>query len=172
MTCREVQELIVETLSGTTPPELRRMVEAHLASCAACRAEAAAAEEVARTLRRLPEASLREGHWDAFMARLDARLAAEQRRPWNALRRWLRHPRHAWSAAAATAVLLVALGTAVFAPALPPGPPGHAPVPSAASVREFISPEVVAGMPGLDASLAVWRAGLGAGDLDDLTGER
>jgi len=173
MNCRDVRELIVETLSGTTTPDLRRAVETHLASCAACRADASAFEETARLLRRAPDAHLRDEHWDGFMAQLDARLAAEHRRPWNRVRSWFRHPRHAWTTAGATAALVVALGAALLAPTGPPVESDLAPDAASVRVVDLLSPQVVEGMPAMNASLAVWKAGLGAGEVSyELTGGR
>lgn len=171
MNCRDVRELIVETLSGTTPPDLRRAVESHLASCAGCRADTLAFEETARLLRRAPDAHLRDEHWDGFMAQLDARLAAEHRRPWNRVRRWFRHPRHAWATAGATAALVVTLGAALLTPGGPPAESDSAPDPVAVRVVDLLSPRVVEGMPAMNESLVVWKAGLGAGDVSyELTG--
>jgi anti-sigma factor RsiW len=170
MNCPDVRELIVETLSGTTPPDLRRAVEAHLASCAACRAEAEHLEETARALRSIPDARLRDEYWPEFMARLAARLATERDRPWNRIRRWLRNPRHAWSTAGATAALIVALGAAWLLPAGPAAQPDLT-LETSATVVRLLSPQVVERMPAMNASLAVWKAGLGTGEVSyDLTG--
>src|SRR5574341_232084 len=164
MKCVEARELLVETLSGTTPPDLRRAVMSHLASCAGCRAEAAVLEETAQLLRGVPDAHLRDEHWDVFMTRLDARLAREQRHVWGRVQRWLRQPRHAWTAAGATAVLVAVLSFALL------GPGGRTPVtdrpPDAVTARvlTLVSPRVVEDMPAMNASPAVWKAGLGASD--------
>ncbi len=173
MNCGEVRELIVETLSGTTPPALRRAVETHLAGCAACRAEALALEETARLLRRAPEARLRDEHWAGFMAQLEVRLEAEDRLPWSRVARWFRNPRHAWSTAAATSVLVVMLGFARFAPSSPPVTPNVATEATPPHVTGLLSPQVLERMPAMNASLAVWKAGLGAGEVSyELSGGR
>jgi len=173
MECAEVRELLVETLSGTTPPDLRRAVDSHLASCADCRADAAGIEETAQLLRRVPDSPLRTEHWDVFMARLDARLAAERRRPWNRIRRWLRHPRHAWTTAGATAALAVVLGIALLGPGGHPPESDRPPDAVTAEVLTLVTPRVVEDMPAMNASLAVWKAGLGASDVSyELTGGR
>jgi len=163
MNCAGVRELIVETLSGTTPPDLRRAVETHLASCPECRAEAARLEETTQLLRSAPDAHLRDEHWDVFMAQLAVRLEAEHRRPWTLVRRWFRNPRHAWSTAGATAALIVALGAALLAPTASPVESDLPP--DTAALVELVSPQVVEGMPAMNASLAVWKAGLGAGEV-------
>jgi anti-sigma factor RsiW len=173
MNCAEVRELLVETLSGTTPPDLRRAVDAHLASCADCRAEAAGIEETAGLLRRVPDARLRDHHWDAFMAQLDARLATAQRRPWSRVQRWLRQPRHAWTAAGATAGLVVALGMILLSPGGRPLEADRPPDAVTTQVLTLVSPRVVENMPAMNASLAVWKAGLGASDVSyEVTGGR
>ncbi|HEY6103208.1 MAG TPA: zf-HC2 domain-containing protein [bacterium] len=173
MNCAEVRELLVETLSGTTPPDLRRAVAAHLASCAECRAEAAALEETAQLLRGVPDAHLRDEHWDVFMTQLDARLATEQRRPWSRVQRWLRQPRHAWTAAGATAVLVAALGIALLGQGGRLREADRPPDAVTAQVLVLVSPRVVEDMPAMSASLAVWKAGLGASDVSyELTGGR
>jgi anti-sigma factor RsiW len=173
MNCADVRELLVETLSGTTPPGLRRAADAHLASCAGCRAEAAAIEETARLLRRVPDACLRDEHWATFMARLDARLAHERRRHWNRMRRWLRQPRRAWTAAGATAALAVALGIVLLGPGGRPLESDRPPDAVTVQVLTLVSPRVVEDMPAMNASVAVWKAGLGASDVSyELTGGR
>jgi anti-sigma factor RsiW len=173
MTCREAQLLIIEILSGSTPPDQRRRVEAHLATCAACRADAARVEQTMGLLRGVPEARLRDDLWDGFMAALETRLAAEQRRPWARLHRWLRQPLHAWVGAAAAAVLIVGLLTALIPPGRPLAPAGRISDDGSAQIMEMVSPQVVEGIPAMDASLSVWKAGLGAGGVSyELTGGR
>jgi hypothetical protein len=44
---------------------------------------------------------------------------------------------------------------------------------AAAQIREMVSPQVVEGIPAMEASLSVWKAGLGAGGVSyELTGGR
>lgn len=45
MTCRELIEFLMHYLDGELPPERRRVFEAHLAICAACRRYLATYEE-------------------------------------------------------------------------------------------------------------------------------
>jgi len=97
--CREARDLLLEAISGTTPPELRRALVRHLEACESCRHEAAALEETAALLRAVPEPPLRDGYWDAFMAGLDRRLQADRGQPLARLTRWIRTPLHAWSTA-------------------------------------------------------------------------
>jgi anti-sigma factor RsiW len=171
MTCREIQHLIVETLSGTAAPDQRRLVEAHLATCATCRADAAWVEQTMSALREGPEPQLRPDLWDGFMATLEARLAAEHRRPWARARRWFRQPLHAWASAAAAAVLVVGLGAALMILDRLPVATDGGPDDAAVHVMRMISPQVVEGIPAMDASLSVWKAGLGAGGVSyELTG--
>jgi len=173
VTCRDIQPLLVETLSGTTPPDQRRLVQAHLATCAACRADAASIERTAGLLRRAPEAHLREDLWAGFMTALEARLAADQHRPGARVRHWLRRPLHAWATGAAAAALVIALGTALGVPGRPRAAADRTPDDAAVHVMKMVSPQVVEGIPAMDASLSVWKAGLGAGGVSyELTGGR
>lgn len=171
MDCREARDLLLEARTGTTSPDVRRRLAEHLAACAGCRAEAAALEEVTAPLRAVPEPRLPEGYWAAFMAALDRRLAADRQRLWVRLGRWLRNPIHAWSAAVATAALVVVLGFTLFTP-----PAQQARIPTAeqpAAVEEFMTEAMVKSMPAMNVSLTVWKAGLGASEVPyDLTGDR
>ena len=173
MTCREAQQLLVEILSGSTPPDQRRRVDAHLATCAACRAVAARVEQTMGLLREVPAARVRDDLWDGFMRVLETRLAAERRRPWARLRRWLQRPLHAWAGAAAAAALVVGLGATVMVPERPPAAADRFPDEASVQIMEMVSPQVVEGIPGMEASLSVWKAGLGAGGVSsELTGGR
>jgi len=167
MECPEARDLLLEALTGTTPPDARRTLRAHLASCAACRQEAAALEETASLLRAVPEPRVRPGYWAEFMAALDRALAAERCGFWRRVARWVRDPVHAWSAAAAASAVVVALVLALFLYAAGPA----APPPPAASVRALVTDAVVDALPAMTASLTVWKASLGAaGASDDLNG--
>lgn len=170
MNCENARHLIVETLTGTVPPDLRRAVEEHLASCRDCRAEAAMVEETIGLLRAVPEARLREEHWADFMARLERRLETG-RSIWEHLRRWWQNPRHAWQTVAATSVLIIALGAAWM---MQPGlQVVEVPSPTNAQLHVFVTDAVRQGMPGISSSLTVWKAGLGASEVTyELTGGR
>jgi anti-sigma factor RsiW len=173
MTCRDAQLLIIEILSGSAPPDQRRRVEAHLATCAACRADAARVEQTMGLLHGMPEARVRDDLWDGFMTTLETRLAVERRRPSARLRRWLRRPLHAWATAAAAAALVVGLGTAVMVPGRSTLATDRLLDDASVQIREMVSPQVIEGIPAMDASLSVWKAGLGAGGVSyELTGGR
>jgi len=161
--CREARELLLEAVSGTTPPELRRALVRHLGACDACRHEAAALEETAALLRAVAEPHLGEAHWDAFMAQLDRRLQADRREPLARFTRWIRTPLHAWSTAAATAALLVALVFALLGGGQPPRV--ESPVPQGQPIQGFMTESIVDALPAMNASLSVWKAGFGATDV-------
>lgn len=170
MDCQDARNLIIETLTGTVSPDVRRAVEAHLADCGICRAEATTVEETVALLRVVPQPRVTEEHWADFMARLRRRLGAE-RSVWDRIRSWLRSPRHAWGTMAATAALVFALGSALL---MHPAPQmSVAPPPTDASLHTYVTDGVRQAMPAMSASLAVWKAGLGASEvLYDLTGGR
>jgi len=164
--CREAQSLLLEAVSGTTSPDVRRALRRHLDGCAACRREAAALEETTALLHAVPEPHLGDDHWERFMAGLDRRLETARARPWARLTRWLRHPGHAWTTAAAATALVVALGFALLGVPRP-----EASSPPAEPLRAYITQSVVDAWSAMDTSLAVWKAGFGAGDVSyDLTG--
>lgn len=167
MTCSEARDLLLEALSGTTPPDTRRALRSHLEGCPACRGEAEAFEHTSALLRSVPELRLPEGHWADFMTVLDRRLSAERNQPGPRVLRWIRNPVHAWSTAAATSAVVVALGIAL----LTSPTPRPASVTQDAPVQVFMTERMVTAMPAMDASLEVWRASLGASeDPYDLSG--
>lgn len=168
MNCQEARDLMLETLTGTTVPDVRRLVEAHLADCPACRQEAAALEETALLLRTAPEPALHDDHWDTFMVRLQARIETERRAPWARVLRWLQQPRHVWTTAAATTALVIGLGMALLVQ--PGAPPTTVDLPSG-QLAGFVSPQVVRAMPAMTTSLSVWKSGLGSRDVPYDLGE-
>lgn len=181
-TCRQAREAMLEVATGTTGPDLRLALAGHLARCAPCRREAAALEEVAALLRAVPEPHLGPSHWDDFMARLDRALALRRRSPLARLARWLRSPRHAWGAALATAGAAVAMALALWGGgAAPPPPSAQEPVqeevlqgvPVQVPLQQLMTPSMLDAQPAMDASLSVWKAGFGSGDVPyDLVGGR
>jgi len=168
-TCREARDLLVEAVSGPVPPDIRRALLHHLGTCEACRRQAAVLEETAAWLRAVPTPRPPDGHWEQFMAGLDRRLEVERTTARSRLQRWIRHPRHAWSAAAAAA-LVIGVGLALLG--LPPGLPSGAPAQWAEPLRGYMTPSLVDAMPAMDASLAVWKAGFGAPDVESDLGGR
>jgi len=167
MECSEARDLLLEVSSGTTPPDARRALRSHLEGCPACRREAETVENMSALLRTAPEPRLSEGHWADFMTALDRRLDAERNQPWPRVLRWVRNPVHAWSTAAATSAVVVALGIALLT--------NPTPRPTAltqdAPVEAFMTERMVTAMPAMDASLTVWKASLGASeDPYDLSG--
>jgi len=105
--CEEIRARLDDWAEGTLPAEARRDVAAHLATCAACAAEAqelkallAAAAELPREI--LPPRDL----WAGIDARLDAPANSSPRRPSAGLPRW---------ALVAAALALVVVTAAVSA---------------------------------------------------------
>lgn len=161
MTCKAARALMLECLTGTTPPDVRRALQAHLHTCAACRQEAQTLEETVTLLRAVPAPRLLAAYWGTFMAALERRFQHETPGTWRRLVRWLRNPRTAWSTAAATSALVVALGIALLvhptnqieSPA-PPGPTG--------SLHGLVTDSIVQSMPSMVAAINLWKDGLTA----------
>lgn len=169
MECSEARDLLLEALTGTTPPDVRRALRTHLEGCPACRREAEAFENTSALLRSVAEPRLSEGHWADFMMVLDRRLDAERNQPWQRVLRWIRNPIHAWSTAAATSAVVVALGLALLIN--PNARQTGITNTENAPVQAFMTERMVSAMPAMDASLAVWKASLGASEVSyDLSG--
>lgn len=163
MTCQEVRALMLECLTGTTPPDTRRAILAHLEVCAACRAETETMEETVGLLRTIPEPRMSEQHWASFMGALEQRLLQETA-GWRRLFEWTRNLRLAWSTAAATSALLVALGIALL---VHPTPPlgRMASSDQAIWLNSFMTESMVQSMPSMAAALDLWKAGLTASEV-------
>ncbi len=97
MNCAEVRESLSPWLDGELSPEVRTLVDRHLASCDACLRELAQLEALERALAALPVPPLPEG--------LPERVAARLPRP----------SRHWWQsmALAASLILGIVLGGAL-----------------------------------------------------------
>lgn len=110
MSCTRTREMLDDHVDGALAPDDARAVEAHLAGCAACRAEAEALADLVRGLAELPAeieppAAIRR----AIDLRLDAAPAGRR----TAVAPWL--------AAAAVLALAAALWLAVERPGRAPG---------------------------------------------------
>lgn len=162
MDCQEARDLIVESLTGTTPPDVRRSLAAHLTACAACRVVAAEVEQAVHLLRAAPEPRIPEGYWAAFTAALDARVAREKA-GWRRWFGWARSPRLAWSTAAAASVLVVALGLARLTQ--PAGVDRGRVDDPTAGLSGLMTEAVVQTMPAMSAALESWKAGFSAADV-------
>lgn len=163
MNCRDATDLILESLTGTTPPDRRRALLAHLDECSSCRREAAEMEESVGKLRAVGEPRLPDGHWAAFMGALERRIAQENA-GWRRLVRFFRMSRIAWTTAAATSVAAVAL--AIIFLVQPFGRHNRAADEDAqADLSGFVTESVVQSMPSMTASLASWKAGFSAPDV-------
>ncbi len=118
MTCDETQRHLAGYLGHELDPSTRQAVEAHLASCPTCRAEAAALAGVIRSVGDLPVEEAPRGFADAVMA--SVRGQAPPTSAWERLfrPRWITLPAYA-----AAAIMLIGVGWYVFR-ATPP-PPVH-----------------------------------------------
>lgn len=163
MNCREARDLILESLTGTTPPDRRRALLAHLQECSSCRREAAEMEETVGMLRAVPEPRLQGDLWAEFMVALDRRIA-EEMTGWRWLVRLLRTPRIAWGAAAATSVVVVALAVILFV--WPFSQSERAANDDAqADLSGLVTESVVQSFPSMTTVLTSWKAGLSAPDV-------
>lgn len=162
MDCKEARDLILECLSGTTPPHHRRALVAHLEDCSVCRREVAEMEDTVAMLRAVPDPRLAPGHWAEFMSALDRRVVLETT-GWRRLSRLLRTPRIAWSTAAATSVVVVALGFVLFAQPFPR--PERASDESQVDLSGVVTESLVQSFPSMSTALTSWKAGLSAPDV-------
>lgn len=161
MDCEAARDLLIESVTGTTPPDLRRALDAHLRTCEACRAQAADLAHTVAVLRAVPEPHLPEELWTGFMGELDRRLEQETA-GWRDVVRWVRKPRLAWSTAAASA-LVVALSAALLV-----HPTQRERVPSeeqSLRLDPFLTESVVQAIPSVTATLDLWKAGFTAADV-------
>ncbi len=120
MTCTEARALMLECLTGSTPPDTRRALQAHLQTCPACVAEAQGVEETVALLHAAPDPHLSEGQWAEFSHALQLRIDRESLTVWARFRGWLQVPRVAWGMAAATATLAVVLVVTTVFHSTPP----------------------------------------------------
>jgi anti-sigma factor RsiW len=106
MNCKEVKPELVAYLDGELPDATRSQVEAHLESCAACRAERDALAATLKSLESLPatqpSSNLAEQFWTRFQEAKQKGFGAG----FLSLFKW---PRPVWVGAAATACLLAAI---------------------------------------------------------------
>lgn len=161
MNCNETKELILESLTGTTPPDRRRALVAHLHDCSSCRREAAQMEETVTMLRAAPDSRLPEGHWTEFMAALERRIARE-RTGWRRLVRLFRTPRIVWGMAATISVVVV-LGFVLLMQ--PFSPSDQAAQESQVDLGGVVTESVVQFLPSMSTSLTSWKAGLSSPDV-------
>lgn len=118
MNCTEVQERLFEVLDGEGGAALRKQVEAHLADCADCRAEAEELRSTLASLADMPEEALPPELELRMSARLAEAEAEKEAQPfWQRFVAWI--PALAGAGALAVALLMFGLpGTP--APGLPP----------------------------------------------------
>lgn len=160
MNCKEAKDFMLETLTGSTPPDLRRVLVAHLEDCSTCRTNAAGMEDTVAMLRAVPDPRLAPGHWAEFMGALDRRVALDTT-GWRALRRLLRTPRIAWSTAAATSVIVVVLGFVLLTQPFTPQVSDE----SRVDLSGVVTESVVQSLPSMSTVLTSWKAGFSAPDV-------
>jgi hypothetical protein len=118
--CGRFAALIHDRLDGALDAGSAADLEAHLASCAACRALEADLEEMGRTAAGLPDFTPRAEVWTRLSERLAGELAARPRPFWTGTR----------VALAMAATLVVAVSASLW---LMGGPSAPAPAPQAAA---------------------------------------
>ncbi len=119
MTCEETTPLLMDRLQGQLPGADEARLEAHLATCAACRAEVAAMTETWNTLGNLDDEQVPH---ERLRARFHAGLAAyeaRESRPWTERRLggwWPQQPALQMGLAAALALIGLAVGQQLPSP--------------------------------------------------------
>ncbi len=157
MTCDEARALMLECLTGSTPPDARRALQAHLESCRTCVAEARGLEETMVLLHGVPDPQLSEVQWAEFSRTLQLRLAREPMPVWARVVRGLRMPRVAWSMAATMVAVVVVLAMATVFRATPP-PVTVVDLPTA--WRGMVSDSMRQAIPSMATTLDVWTTQL------------
>lgn len=159
MNCRETRDTLLETLTGRTPPDLRRAVAAHLDVCADCRAEAARLEETVALLRTTPDPDPPAGFWPGFMIQLEERIAREPVSLWKNLRRRLSLPTLAPTAATAIVVVVFVIST-LLRPTTAPD--------AANPLAPYLTDSMRTLLPSLEQTVQLWQSGLAGTDADSL----
>ncbi|MDR5696275.1 MAG: zf-HC2 domain-containing protein [Armatimonadota bacterium] len=77
--CAEVEDLLLDVLTGSVEPTARQSVRTHLAVCAECRARAAALGEIVTLLRDLPDPSPPRGYWETLNRSLEGAIGVRIR---------------------------------------------------------------------------------------------
>ncbi|MDD9949574.1 MAG: zf-HC2 domain-containing protein [candidate division Zixibacteria bacterium] len=78
MNCKSAQRMVYEAVDRALSPDERRLLDAHLAGCERCRAEAAVLDALIETVETAPAAKPTE----AFLANVMAQLPAPLRSSW------------------------------------------------------------------------------------------
>ena len=107
MTCTEFGPLLSELADSGLTGEARARVEAHVETCAACRAQLADIRRIRQTARSLPKMAPPEGLWNKVRARVDAETGQAKARVVSIQPRRGWFGGHKWAVLAAAAVLLV-----------------------------------------------------------------
>jgi hypothetical protein len=122
MTCNELLDRAADIVDGDVPAALRPAIDAHLASCGACRATVADLQRIAQAAATLGHVAPPTTAWHRIAAGLradpDFRRLSARSRPGQALVT----PGWAWLAAAAVLVVFVGGGLWMLRQAVPGGP--------------------------------------------------
>jgi len=122
MTCNELLDRAADIVDGDVSPALRPAIDAHLASCAACRATIADLQRITQTAATLGHLAPPTTTWHRVAARLQADADFRQVAPRGTRRsQALMTPGWAWLAAAAVLVLFVGGGLWMLRQSVPAG---------------------------------------------------
>lgn len=111
MSCTEFTPLLSELADSGLTGEAKAGVEAHVASCEACRATLADIRKIRQAARSLPKPAPTEDLWNNVRARIDAEQNASKVVPIQPRRGWFGG--HKWTVLAAAAVLLISISTGI-----------------------------------------------------------
>lgn len=135
MECRELNERIIDRLTGELPPEAGRALAAHLDSCGACRAEAAAVERAWAFLAEDAGAEATPEFLQRGKALLEEEMLRARVREFRPRPRWIRPAVQAAAILAAAGLgYLAASRRAMPAPGSPAPPVGPTPAPAIAGL--------------------------------------
>jgi hypothetical protein len=122
MTCTDLRDHLADLVEGSTPPAHREAIDQHLATCEACRRLVADLRRIVQTAGTLDRLPLPPGSWSRLAARLEKEPGfGSLDRPARLSWRWL----------AVAAVLVAAVGLAVWSVVSPGRVPGPVTEPAA-----------------------------------------
>ena len=129
MGCNEFQPMLSDFVDGGLPRDARAKLEAHLETCADCRALLADLKRVKAAARALPKMTAPESVWQNVRAGLDADASQPRRAP---VLKFSPRRRMMLTGLAAAAVLVLAVSVGVYFRTRPATPAQPAPTQTAA----------------------------------------